>query len=107
MGETLAEKDGHHDVVVKSTFVPGTTEDTLAPLLAETSSERLGEDLGVEINPEFLREGTAVADFLNLDKVVLGADNERTRETMPEIFESLVKHADNSPMSRLGRTRLR
>jgi len=87
---------------VKSTVVPGTTEDTLAPLIAEASDKRLGENLGVGMNPEFLREGTAVEDFLGPDKVVLGADDERTRETMEAMFEPLVQHADDPPVVRTG-----
>ncbi|GAB7013718.1 UDP-glucose 6-dehydrogenase AglM [Halolamina salina] len=98
LGETLAEKDDRHNVVVKSTVVPGTTEDTLAPLIAEAGDKRLGDDLGVGMNPEFLREGSAVADFLNPDKVVLGAADDRTRDRMKEVFAPLVERADEPPV---------
>jgi len=62
LGEALAEKDDSHLVVVKSTVTPGTTEETVAPILADASDKTLGDDLHVAMNPEFLREGSAVVD---------------------------------------------
>ncbi|MGB9965911.1 UDP-glucose 6-dehydrogenase AglM [Halobacterium hubeiense] len=89
LGEALAGKDDHV-VVVKSTVVPGTTEDVVAPAL-----ERGGfDDATLAMNPEFLREGSAVADFLDPDKVVLGADDDRALEDMHAVFDPLVDHAD-------------
>jgi UDPglucose 6-dehydrogenase len=94
LGETLAGTGGRHTVVVKSTVVPGSTEDAIAPLVAEASGRTLGDDLGVGMNPEFLREGTAVRDFLEPDKVVLGADDEETAAEMRELFAPLVDRTD-------------
>lgn len=98
LGDTLAEKDGRHTVVVKSTVVPGSTEDEIAPIVARESGKRVGEDLGVGMNPEFLREGTAVADFMDPDKVVLGADDPATLETMRALFAPLVERAGDPPV---------
>ena len=98
LGETLAEKDGRHTVVVKSTVVPGTTADEIAPVVARHSGRTVGDDLGIGMNPEFLREGTAVSDFLDPDKVVLGADDAETLSTMHEIFDPLVARADDPPV---------
>ena len=72
VGNALREKDGEHLVVVKSTVIPGTTGDTLAPLLASSSKKSIGEGIKIAMNPEFLREGTAVTDFLDPGKVVFG-----------------------------------
>ncbi|VTT88162.1 UDP-glucose 6-dehydrogenase [Halorubrum sp. DM2] len=94
LGETLAEKSDWHTVVVKSTVVPGSTEDTITPILEDASDETAGEAFGVGMNPEFLREGTAVDDFLNPDKVVLGADDERALSDMRDVFDPLVDRAD-------------
>ncbi|GAA0656298.1 UDP-glucose 6-dehydrogenase AglM [Salarchaeum japonicum] len=98
LGETLTEKEEFHTVIVKSTVVPRTTVDTLTPILEDASRKTVGEGLGIGMNPEFLREGTAVADFLNPDKVVLGADDERTRDVMSDVFAPLVEHADDPPV---------
>ncbi|ELZ39396.1 UDP-glucose 6-dehydrogenase AglM [Halorubrum tebenquichense] len=94
LGETLAEKSDWHTVVVKSTVVPGSTEDAITPILEDASGTTAGEAFGVGMNPEFLREGTAVDDFLNPDKVVLGADDDRALADMRDVFDPLVDRAD-------------
>ena len=94
LGETLAEKDDPHVVIVKSTVVPGTTEETVAPLLAETSEKTLDDDLHVAMNPEFLREGSAVADFRDPDKVVFGFRTEFATERLWEVFDPLLADSD-------------
>ncbi|NIP82398.1 MAG: UDP-glucose/GDP-mannose dehydrogenase family protein, partial [Gemmatimonadetes bacterium] len=63
IGEALAGSTDPHVVVVKSTVVPGTTDDVVAPVLEEASGRKVGQGLGVGMNPEFLREGKAVEDF--------------------------------------------
>ncbi|GGL22047.1 UDP-glucose 6-dehydrogenase [Halarchaeum grantii] len=95
LGETLAAKDDRHTVIVKSTVIPRSTTDTIAPTVADAAGKTIGADLGVGMNPEFLREGSAVRDFLNPDKVVLGADDEQTRDVMAAVFEPLVERAGN------------
>jgi len=94
LGKTLEATADWHTVVVKSTVVPGTTEETIAPILEKESGKTAGEHFGVGMNPEFLREGTAVHDFLDPDKVVLGADDERALTDMHEVFDPLVSKTD-------------
>jgi len=91
VGEALSSKgDGDfHVVAVKSTVPPGTVEGTVVPLLEEASGKLVGEGLGVASNPEFLREGSAVNDFLNPDKIVLGTSDKGTRQRMRELYEPL------------------
>ncbi|WP_142857096.1 UDP-glucose 6-dehydrogenase AglM [Salinigranum halophilum] len=96
LGETLTEKDAWHTVIVKSTVVPGSTQDLIAPLVAEASGNELGEEVGVGMNPEFLREGTAVMDFMEPDKVVLGADDDRTLAVQRRVYEPLTDRYDTS-----------
>ncbi|MBV0900422.1 UDP-glucose 6-dehydrogenase AglM [Haloarcula salina] len=94
VGEALAggDDDGPHLVVTKSTVVPNTTEDRLAARIAEAGLER-GEDFLVASNPEFQREGTAVEDFLNPDKLVFGTDDERATALLHELYEPLREAA--------------
>ena len=66
IGEALRDKPSFHTVVVKSTVVPGTTDDVVAVELARASGNRVGIDFGVGMNPEFLTEGVAVDDFERL-----------------------------------------
>jgi len=86
IGEAMAEKEGYHLVAVKSTVVPGTTETEVLPRLEQASGKRAGEDFGVGMNPEFLREGVAVKDFLNPDRIVVGGIDDRSRDLMAELY---------------------
>ncbi|PSQ06186.1 UDP-glucose 6-dehydrogenase [Halobacteriales archaeon QS_6_71_20] len=94
LGEALASKDDRHTVVVKSTVVPGSTADVIGPAIADASGRAVGDGLSIGMNPEFLREGTAVDDFLSPDKVVLGADDDRALADMHDVFDPLVDRAD-------------
>jgi UDPglucose 6-dehydrogenase len=86
IGSALAELERYHVVVVKSTVVPGTTEDVVGPAIERTSGRRLGDDIGLAMNPEFLREGVAVQDFLEPDRIVLGGIDERTSDVLAELY---------------------
>jgi UDPglucose 6-dehydrogenase/GDP-mannose 6-dehydrogenase len=86
IGAVLREKSTYHVVVVKSTVVPGTTSDVVLPILEEASGKTAGCGFGVGMNPEFLREGEAVRDFLYPDRIVLGGIDDRTLGIMAEIY---------------------
>jgi UDPglucose 6-dehydrogenase len=86
IGAALAEKPGYHVVVVKSTVVPGTTEDVVIPALEAASGKVAGRDFGVGMNPEFLREGEAIHDFMNPDRIVLGGIDDRTIGVMDDLY---------------------
>ena len=80
VGRALADKPGYHCVVVKSTVVPRTTDDVVLPILEEASGKKAGPDFGVGMNPEFLTEGEAVADFMDPDRIVIGGIDERSQD---------------------------
>jgi GDP-mannose 6-dehydrogenase len=63
VGAALREKASYHVVVVRSTVLPGTTHERVIPALELESGKKYGEGFGVSVNPEFLREGTALKDF--------------------------------------------
>ncbi len=75
-------------VVVKSTVVPGTTDTVVRPLLEEVSGKRAGADFGVGMNPEFLTEGQAIRDFMEPDRIVLGAIDARAMEALDGLYAS-------------------
>ena len=86
IGKALKDKSDYHVVAVKSTVVPGTTENEVLPVLEAASTKRAGEDFGVGMNPEFLREGAAVEDFLNPDRIVVGGIDDRSRNLMADVY---------------------
>jgi GDP-mannose 6-dehydrogenase len=63
VGRALRDKQTYHVVVVRSTVLPGTTHELVIPTLERASGKTYGEGFGVSVNPEFLREGTALSDF--------------------------------------------
>ncbi|MFC6905909.1 UDP-glucose 6-dehydrogenase AglM [Halalkalicoccus tibetensis] len=94
VGEALSGGSEEHLVVVKSTVVPGTTEEALIPAIEDGAGEAVGERIRVGMNPEFLREGSAVTDFLEPDKVVLGASDDWSHERLESVFEPLIERAE-------------
>ena len=86
IGAALAKKPSYHAVIVKSTVVPGTTDDVVRPLLEQHSGKTAGRDFGVGMNPEFLSEGVAIADFMTPDRIVLGGMDERTIDALGAVY---------------------
>ncbi|MFO1056159.1 MAG: nucleotide sugar dehydrogenase [Dongiaceae bacterium] len=110
VGRALRRDGPRHTVVVRSTVPPGTTRSLVVPLLEQESGRRLGAGLGVAVHPEFLREGSALADFRAAERRVVGCrdaasgdavaalyagDDPPPAITTIEIAEA-VKYADNA-----------
>ena len=72
IGACLRDKDDYHIVVVRSTVLPGTTHGTVIPTLERCSGKKYGEGFGVSVNPEFLREGSALHDVRHPPVTVVG-----------------------------------
>ena len=89
IGTALAQKDSFHSVVVRSTIVPGSTEDACIPVLEETSGKKAGVGFGLGYFPEFLRESTAIADNYDPGLIVFGYLDEATRDVLTSINEQL------------------
>lgn len=89
IGEALRQKDQFHWVVLRSTVLPGTTEQVVVPILEEASGKRAGVSFAVCYNPEFIREGTAVADFFEPPFTVLGASNRFHLPPLRDVYEGV------------------
>ncbi|MCX2980985.1 nucleotide sugar dehydrogenase [Halieaceae bacterium IMCC14734] len=89
IGKVLAEKDDFHVVVARSTMLPGSMEDVVIPALEEASGKKVGVDFGVCNNPEFLREGTAIYDYYNPPKTVIGETDSRSGQLLVNIYENM------------------
>jgi UDPglucose 6-dehydrogenase/GDP-mannose 6-dehydrogenase len=88
IGAALARLGRYHVVAVKSTVVPGTTEGPVRAAVEQASGRTVGE-FGLCMNPEFLREGSAVADFTHPDRIVIGASDVRAAAVMGELYRGL------------------
>ena len=109
IGEGLKNHPGH-TVVIRSTMLPGTMRGTVIPALEQSSGLKAGEDFGLCINPEFLREGTAVYDYFHPPKTVIGQVDQASGDVLAKLYGHLpcplirtdyetaemVKYADNT-----------
>ena len=116
IGAALKNKSTRHTVVVKSTVIPGTTEGVVRDALERTSGLVAGVDFGLGMNPEFLTEGTAVRDFMQPDRLVLGGIDSATQDTLAQVYANfantpvircssataeMIKYASNSVLATL------
>jgi UDPglucose 6-dehydrogenase len=86
IGKALREKNTYHMVVVKSTVVPGTTDEIVLPIIEKASGKKAGIEFGVGMNPEFLREGEAVNDFMFPDRIVMGGTDKKALGFLEELY---------------------
>lgn len=86
IGEALKDKDAYHVVVVRSTVLPGTTHDVVIPALERTAGKKYGTGFGVTVNPEFLREGTAIHDFRNPPLTLVGHNYQSDAEPTKALY---------------------
>jgi len=87
IGRSLTNK-GYKLIVVKSTVLPETTEKIVIPLLERYSGKRAGGSFGVCVNPEFLREGKAMEDFLNPDRIVIGELDKKSGDMLERLYKN-------------------
>lgn len=93
LGERIA---GHVTIVTKSTVPVGTAEKVRRVVQDELAKRAMRLDFDVVSNPEFLKEGDAVNDFMRPDRIVVGADNERARATMRELYAPFNRNHDRT-----------
>ncbi len=87
LGEHIKHSKSFHTVIVKSTVIPGSTLGPIREALESSSGKKAGLDFGLGMNPEFLREGFGVEDFMNPDRLVLGALGSHSAEVMQSIYQ--------------------
>ena len=89
IGAALREKKAPHTVVLRSTVLPGTSESVVIPIIENASGQKAGVDFNVVYNPEFMREGSAVADFLQPPYTILGSRDPRHLTQVRELYKDL------------------
>jgi GDP-mannose 6-dehydrogenase len=88
-GRALRKSGSFTTVVMRSTMLPGSVEGEVVPAIEEASGLNAGRDFGVAYNPEFLREGSAVADFFGAEITVVGAGEERSASALRTLYAGL------------------
>jgi GDP-mannose 6-dehydrogenase len=89
VGHALSSVDHYHVVVVRSTVLPGTTHDLVIPALERASGKTYGEGFGVSVNPEFLREGTALQDFRKPPLTLVGHNHAADASGTIALYQSI------------------
>lgn len=87
LGKLLSRQLKYHLVVVRSTVIPGTTENLVLKTIEESSGKKFGEDLGLCMNPEYLRQKTAQDDALKPWIIVIGEFDIKSGEILQEIYK--------------------
>lgn len=88
IGEALKDKDEFHIIAIRSTVLPGTNQ-KVGEIVAEASGKERGKDFTIVSNPEFLREGTAVQDYMNPPLTLVGTDSEYAEKKFREIYADI------------------
>ena len=88
IGMALKDKDNFHIIAIRSTVLPG-TNGKIGEIIEEVSGKKRNRDFTVVSNPEFLREGTAVHDYLNPPLTLVGADNEMAVDKMRALYRDI------------------
>ena len=98
IGRLLKTTDFYHVVNIRSTVIPGTVERQIIPLLESMSRKKAGRDFGVCMNPEFLRESTAMNDFFNPPFTVVGASDDRSAKVVSMLYEGIESPLEIVPL---------
>lgn len=89
IGYVLRDKTSRHTVVVRSTVLPGTVANVVIPILEDCSGKKAGVDFGVAVNPEFLRESTAISDYDQPPMTVIGEFDKASGDVLQSLYEEL------------------
>jgi GDP-mannose 6-dehydrogenase len=89
IGAAIGAKSDRHIVVIRSTMLPGSVESVAQPALKESSGGEPGQDFGLCVNPEFLREGTSLKDFYSPPFTLIGADDEDTAKVVRSLYSDI------------------
>src|SRR5256885_14496909 len=99
IGELLRTDHKFRVVVIRSTVLPGTVENVIRPLLEQTSGKVDGKDFGISVNPEFMRETTAIDDFHHPPFTIIGARDDCSFEKVAALYSSVNAPVERVPIS--------
>jgi len=89
IAKSLSDKKGYHTIVIKSTVLPTTTNSILKPILENESKKIVGRDIGLVMNPEFLREGSAIQDTKHPHLIVIGSNDKKSADVLESFYRDV------------------
>jgi len=92
IANVLKKSNSYKVIIYKSTIPPGTISNYCLPIIEKITKKRNGIDFGVASNPEFLREGSAVYDFENPKKIVIGSNDKKTKKIVLSIYKNYLSN---------------
>lgn len=98
IGKLLRTAQEFHVVVIRSTVLPGTVDNVIRPLLEQTSGKVDGKDFGICVNPEFMRETTAIDDFYHPPFTIIGARDDRSFEQVAALYSGVECPVERVPI---------
>jgi GDP-mannose 6-dehydrogenase len=98
IGDALRHTTRRHVVVVRSTVLPGTTRNVVIPILEAASGKKAGVDFGVAVNPEFLRESTAIKDYYDPPMTVIGELDQASGDVIASLYQGLAAPLTRAPL---------
>ena len=98
IGEVIRDKPSYHVVVIRSTVLPGTTHGTVIPALEAASGKKYGEGFGVSVNPEFLREGSAIKDFRHPPLTLVGHNHAADAAPIKALYDNVDAPLYSAPI---------
>jgi GDP-mannose 6-dehydrogenase len=98
VGAALKDRQDRYTVVIRSTLLPTTCENVVLPRLEAASGKRAGEDFGLAVNPEFLREGSGIRDFFDPPKIVVGQLDASSGDAVAALYEGLTAPVYRVPL---------
>lgn len=94
-GKALKQKSTYHVVIIKSTVIPGKTQNLIKPILEKESKKKCGSDFGLCMNPEFLRQGSAFKDTMQTDRIVIGEYDKKSGDFLENLYRDF--YGKNTP----------
>src|SRR5258708_30038384 len=94
IGMLLARTEHFHVINIRSTVLPGTVEEKIIPLLEACSGKKVGRGFGVCVNPEFMRETTAIHDYYHPPLTVIGATDQRSGDLVASLYKRIDAPVD-------------
>src|SRR4030095_12343109 len=98
IGDLLRHDNSFHVVVIRSTVLPGTMDNVVRPLLEQRSGKQEGQEFGICMNPEFMRESTAIQDFYHPPFTIIGTRGDRAAQRVAALYSTVTAPVEQTSL---------